>query len=133
MNCHEMMQMPELQGVMNLRAGEKGLDNSIRWIYFADCLQCIGDVRRLGAMIGIELVKDTESKEPATELTAKLIENAMQKGLLLESCGTASNTIRFLAPLVMTDEQMARGLEIFEEALREAMDSEGLLKETKTA
>ena len=32
MNCHEMMQMPELQDVMNLQAGEKGLDNSIRWI-----------------------------------------------------------------------------------------------------
>ena len=44
----------------------------------------------------------------------------MQKGLLLESCGTASNTIRFLAPLTMTDEQMERGLEIFEEALKEA-------------
>ncbi|SKB80106.1 4-aminobutyrate aminotransferase / (S)-3-amino-2-methylpropionate transaminase [Lachnospiraceae bacterium] len=93
----------------------------------------IGDVRGLGAMIGIELVKDTESKEPATELTAKLIANAIQKGLLLESCGTASNTIRFLAPLVMTDEQMERGLEIFEESLKEAMESEGLLKTTKTA
>ncbi len=81
----------------------------------------IGDVRGLGAMIGIELVKDPETKEPATELTAKLIQNALQKGLLLESCGTYSNTIRFLAPLVMTDEQMARGLEIFEEALVEAM------------
>ena len=104
-----------------------------RYMELKEEYSVIGDVRRLGAMIGIELVKDTESKEPATELTAKLIANAMQKGLLLESCGTASNTIRFLAPLVMTDEQMERGLEIFEESLREAMDSEGLLKETKTA
>ena len=86
----------------------------------------IGDVRGLGAMIGIELVKDQETKEPATELTSKLIQSALQKGLLLESCGTYSNTIRFLAPLVMTDEQMAKGLEIFEEALKEAM---GLVEE----
>ena len=72
-------------------------------------------------MIGIELVKDKESKEPATDIASKLIHNAMQKGLLLESCGTASNVIRFLAPLTMTDEQMAKGLEIFEESLKEAI------------
>ncbi len=83
----------------------------------------IGDVRGLGAMIGIELVKDKETKEPATEIAAKLVQNAIQKGLLLESCGTASNTIRFLAPLTMTDEQMEKGLEIFEEALKEAMEA----------
>ena len=82
----------------------------------------IGDVRGLGAMIGIEFVTDRETKEPATALTAKLIQNALQKGLLLESCGTASNTVRFLAPLTMTDEQMEKGLEIFEAALVEALE-----------
>lgn len=55
------------------------------------------------------------------DYAAKLIGNALQKGLLLESCGTAGNVIRFLAPLTMTDEQMARGLEIFEESLKEAI------------
>ena len=83
----------------------------------------IGDVRGLGAMIGIEFVTDRETKEPATKLVADIIHNAMQKGLLLESCGTASNTIRFLAPLTMTDEQMERGLEIFEESIREALEA----------
>ena len=83
----------------------------------------IGDVRGLGAMIGIELVKDKETKEPATELTAKLIQNAIQKGLLLENCGTAGNVVRFLAPLTMTDEQMEKGLEIFEASLKEAMEA----------
>ena len=83
----------------------------------------IGDVRGLGAMIGLELVKDKEAKEPATEIAGKLIQNALQKGLLLEGCGTAGNVIRFLAPLTMTDEQMAKGLEIFEEALREAIEA----------
>lgn len=82
----------------------------------------IGDVRGLGAMIGVELVKDRETKEPATEITGKLIQNAIQKGLLLESCGTASNVVRFLAPLTMTDEQMEKGLEIFEAALKEAIE-----------
>lgn len=85
--------------------------------------EVIGDVRGLGAMIGIEFVTDRETKEPATKLVADIIARAMQKGLLLESCGTASNTIRFLAPLTMTDEQMARGLEIFEESLQEALEA----------
>ena len=88
-----------------------------------DKYDVIGDVRGLGAMVGIEFVKDRETKEPATKLVADLIQNAIQKGLLLESCGTASNTVRFLAPLTMTDEQMERGLEIFEEALKEALEA----------
>ena len=71
----------------------------------------------------VEFVKDRETKEPATKLVADLIQNAIQKGLFLESCGTASNTVRFLAPLTMTDEQMERGLEIFEEALKEALEA----------
>ena len=77
MNCHEMMQMPELQGVMNLRAGEKGLDNSIRWIYFADCLQCIRSEFRMEDYIhGGEFVVLTNPS--VTEDSEKLL-NLVQK------------------------------------------------------
>ena len=93
-----------------------------RYNELKDKYDVIGDVRGLGAMIGLELVEDRETKEPATKIASALIHNAMQKGLLLESCGTASNVIRFLAPLTMTDEQMESGLKIFEEALVEAME-----------
>ena len=41
MNCKDMMQIQQLQNVLKLQAGESGLDNVVRWIYFADCLQCI--------------------------------------------------------------------------------------------
>ena len=92
-----------------------------RYNALKDKYDVIGDVRGLGAMIGIEFVTDRETKEPATKLVADIVRNAMQKGLLLESCGFASNTIRFLAPLTMTDEQMEKGLEIFEEAIKEAI------------
>lgn len=81
----------------------------------------VGDVRGLGAMIGLELVKDKTTKEPATDIANKLVANALQKGLLLETCGFAGNTIRFLAPLTMTDAQMESGLDIVEESLKEAM------------
>ena len=41
MNCKDMMQIPELTEVLKLKAGENGLQKSVRWIYFADCLQCV--------------------------------------------------------------------------------------------
>lgn len=80
----------------------------------------IGDVRGLGAMLGVEFVKDPISKEPAPELTSRIIQIALHKGLLLENAGSRGNVIRFLAPLPMTDEQTDAGLAIFEEALKEA-------------
>ncbi|MDO4869420.1 MAG: aspartate aminotransferase family protein [Bacillota bacterium] len=80
---------------------------------------CIGDVRGTGAMMGIEFVKDPETKEPNAELVGKIIQNAMNKGLMLEGAGTYNNVIRILSPLCVTDEQMKAGLEIFESALAE--------------
>ena len=78
----------------------------------------VGDVRGLGGMVGIEFVKDSWSKEPAPELTADIINEAARQGLLVEGAGIHGNVIRFLAPLVMTDEQLEAGLNIFERALR---------------
>ena len=80
----------------------------------------IGDVRGMGGMVGIEFVKDTKTKEPAPELTTKIIQLCAPKGLLVEGAGTYHNVIRFLAPLVMTEEQLEAGLCILEEAIQEA-------------
>ena len=77
----------------------------------------IGDVRGLGGMIGIEFVKNKETKEPAPELTAEVIQACAERGLLVEGAGTYNNVIRFLAPLVITDEQLEAGLDIFEKAI----------------
>ncbi|MBU5472246.1 aspartate aminotransferase family protein [Roseburia sp. MSJ-14] len=83
----------------------------------------VGDVRGLGAMIGIEFVKTKEGKEPYPEFVAKLIQIALQKGLMLENAGSAGNVIRFLAPLCITDEQLERGFAIFEESIKEAEEA----------
>lgn len=91
------------------------------WKKMAETYDVIGDIRGIGAMIGIEFVTDRATKEPATALVSKLIQAALQRGLLIESSGTYSNVIRFLAPLTMTDEQTAAGLRIFEDALKEAL------------
>lgn len=81
----------------------------------------IGDVRGIGAMIGMEFVKDKESKEPYPEFVNGMIQTALQKGLLLENAGSAGNVIRFLAPLCITDEQLEMGLKIYEESILETM------------
>ena len=94
-----------------------------RFESFKEKYEVVGDVRGMGAMLGVEFVKDKESKEPYPELVSKLISCALQKGLLLENAGSAGNVIRFLAPLCMTDAQMEAGLKIYEEALVEAMES----------
>lgn len=79
----------------------------------------VGDVRGLGGMIGIEFVKDSETKEPDAALTADIIQTCAKNGLLVEGAGTYNNVIRFLAPLVITEEQLEAGLDIFEAAVKE--------------
>lgn len=92
------------------------------WKRFQDMknkYEIIGDVRGKGPMIALELVKDRHTKAPATEETKKLLASCYEKGLVLLSCGHKSNVIRTLMPLVITDEQLEKGLGIFEEALSE--------------
>jgi 4-aminobutyrate aminotransferase/(S)-3-amino-2-methylpropionate transaminase len=81
--------------------------------------EIIGEVRGKGAMLGLELVKDRESKEPATDETKKLTQICFDKGLIILSCGKYGNVIRTLMPLVITDEQLEKGMQILEEGLAE--------------
>jgi len=76
----------------------------------------IGDIRSLGAMIGIELVKDQKTKEPAKEETGQIIKECLSQGLVLISAGIFGNVIRMLMPLVVTDEQLERALNILDGA-----------------
>lgn len=84
-------------------------------------LNCVGDVRGLGAMCAIELVKDQTTHEPAPQLTQALLKAANDRGLILLACGTYGNVIRFLAPLTAGDEIVREGMDIFEAALTEAV------------
>lgn len=102
----------------SLEIGEKVQAAYKKWMEKYDV---VGDVRGLGGMIGIEFVTDKKSKAPNGEIVAKIVQNAVHKGLMLENCGTYGQVIRFLAPLVMTDEQLEAGLGIFEEAIKEVL------------
>ena len=85
--------------------------------------ECVGDVRGLGAMVGIEFVKEKATKEPDAALTSAIIQECASKGLIVENAGTYGNVIRFLAPLVITDEQLQAGLHILREAIRTCSES----------
>jgi 4-aminobutyrate aminotransferase/(S)-3-amino-2-methylpropionate transaminase len=88
-----------------------------RFNEFMEHYSIVGDVRGLGAMVGMELVVDRKTKEPATAFTKQLVNRCREKGLLMISAGTYSNIIRPLMPLVITDEQLKRGLSTIEECL----------------
>jgi 4-aminobutyrate aminotransferase len=79
--------------------------------------ECIGDVRGRGLMIGVELVADRETKEPAAELRGRVIQRAFEKGLLILGCG--HNSIRFCPALTVDSAEIDLCLGIFEECLRE--------------
>jgi 4-aminobutyrate aminotransferase/(S)-3-amino-2-methylpropionate transaminase len=88
-----------------------------RFLQMQERYPIIGDVRGLGAMVGVELVLDRKTKEPAGDETKKLIKFCHEHGLILMSCGRFGNVIRTLMPLVITDDQLDEGLHIIEEGL----------------
>ena len=77
----------------------------------------IGEVRGMGPMLALELVKDRETKEPATDEAKALVQFCYERGLIILACGNFGNIIRTLMPLVITDEELDRGLTIMEEGL----------------
>ena len=76
----------------------------------------IGEIRGLGAMLGLELVKG-ENREPAADEAKQLTGFCLEKGLMVLACGSYGNVIRVLAPFVIADEQLEKGLGIIEEGL----------------
>jgi 4-aminobutyrate aminotransferase/(S)-3-amino-2-methylpropionate transaminase len=79
----------------------------------------VGDVRGVGAMWALELVKDRATRAPAKEETAEVSKRCYQKGLVTITAGTHGNVIRTLMPLVISDDQLAEGLDVLESCLAE--------------
>jgi 4-aminobutyrate aminotransferase/(S)-3-amino-2-methylpropionate transaminase len=77
----------------------------------------IGEVRGLGSMVAIELVKNRRADQPDAELTRALVHAAAARGLVILSCGVYGNVIRLLAPLTISDAVLAEGLEVLEATL----------------
>ncbi|MEM2466854.1 MAG: aminotransferase class III-fold pyridoxal phosphate-dependent enzyme, partial [Candidatus Bathyarchaeia archaeon] len=83
-----------------------------------DKYEVMGDVRGLGLMVGVELVKDRKTKEPAKELRDNIISECYKNGLIIMGAGAYHNVIRFLPPLNISEELLNKGLDIFERAVK---------------
>ena len=80
----------------------------------------IGDVRGVGAMIGFEFVKNNDPRQPDAQVCAKVVKGCSDQGLIMLSAGTYKNVIRILSPLVITPEQLDKGMTILENEIRKA-------------
>jgi 4-aminobutyrate aminotransferase / (S)-3-amino-2-methylpropionate transaminase / 5-aminovalerate transaminase len=84
-------------------------------------LTCVGEVRGLGAMVAMELVRNRDPHAPDADLAKALVQRAAVNGLVLLSCGLYANVIRILVPLTASDALIGEGLDIIEKSLREVL------------
>ena len=90
----------------------------------------IGDVRGQGAMLGMEFVKDRGTKEPYPEIVPEILNSCLKRGVILINAGIYGNCIRFLPPLVMTEQQAEYGMDQLEWAIANHLDGNGVDKKT---
>ena len=105
---------------LNARAVELGGKLTAKLKTLQTKYSCIGEVRSLGMMVAIELVKNRRADAPDAELTKAVVQAAGRRGLILLSCGVYSNVIRILAPLTIPEAQLNEGMELLEQSLAEA-------------
>jgi 4-aminobutyrate aminotransferase/(S)-3-amino-2-methylpropionate transaminase len=90
----------------------------------------VGEVRGLGPMLALELVKDRETRQPAPELTLQVLQASHRRGLIVLKSGLYDNVIRLHIPFVATDEDVNQGLDILEQALEEGETQAQVTRET---
>ena len=81
----------------------------------------IGDVRGVGAMVAIEFVKNGDPRQPNSEICPQIVKGCAEDGLVILSAGTYKNALRILSPLVITEEQLEKGLSILEVQIKKAI------------
>jgi 4-aminobutyrate aminotransferase/(S)-3-amino-2-methylpropionate transaminase len=113
------------------RARHSGERVAARFREWGERYPCIGDVRGLGAMVGMELVTDRDSRSPDKALTTRLLTAALERGLILLSAGTYGNTVRVLAPLTAEDAVIEEGLAVLEESLAAVVGSPALAEPSR--
>jgi 4-aminobutyrate aminotransferase/(S)-3-amino-2-methylpropionate transaminase len=99
----------------SIALGEKLMKRFEKW---QKNFSLIGEIRGLGAMLGLEFVKGPTG-EPAADEAKQLAAYCLEKGLLILVCGSYGNVVRVLAPFVISDEQLEKGLDILEAGLKE--------------
>ncbi|MBW3592212.1 MAG: 4-aminobutyrate--2-oxoglutarate transaminase [Actinobacteria bacterium] len=117
--AHAVLDVIEDEGLVE-RASDLGQAIRSRMESWAERFDVVGDIRGLGAMLAIEIVRDVETKEPDADLATAIVEAASARGLLLLKAGIYGNCIRVLVPLVVSDAELEEALTVWEEAIDEA-------------
>jgi 4-aminobutyrate aminotransferase/(S)-3-amino-2-methylpropionate transaminase len=107
------------------RADEVGKSIRSAWEHIAEDVPEVGEIRGVGAMVGVEFVTDRETKEPNEAFLGAVVGGAMERGLVTVSCGAYHNVLRHLIPLVISDEELDEGLGILAEVARGASGATG--------
>ena len=119
LSCRAALAVLEIFETEDLLAKGRLLGEKLRQRFdqFQNEFEVVGDVRGIGPMLALELVEDRETKAPAGDAAKKLVAYCHAKGLILLACGGYGNVIRVLMPLVITDEQLEKGLAIMADGL----------------
>jgi 4-aminobutyrate aminotransferase / (S)-3-amino-2-methylpropionate transaminase / 5-aminovalerate transaminase len=119
-SCRAALAVLEIFEKENLlqKAQALGTKLKTRFDEFKENYELVGDVRGIGPMLALELVKDRDTKAPATDEAKALVKYCFEKGLIILACGSDGNIIRALMPLVITDDQLEKGLDIIGEGLK---------------
>ena len=113
--ANAVLQVIEEEGLIE-RAESVGKAIRSRWEDLAADITEIGDVRGLGAMVGVEMVKDRGTKEPAGEYLSAFMREALRRGVVTVSCGAYHNVLRHLVPLVISDGELEEALDVLADA-----------------
>lgn len=112
----EVLKIVEEEHLLN-RAQKIGRRLKERFFQMKEKYPLIGEVRGMGAMIAIELVKDHKTKEPAVQETALIVQECIKNGVFIATAGINKNLIRMLVSLEISDEQLDEALEVLERAV----------------
>jgi 4-aminobutyrate aminotransferase / (S)-3-amino-2-methylpropionate transaminase / 5-aminovalerate transaminase len=126
--ANAVLRVIEEEGLVE-RAEEVGKTIRGRWEEAARDIPEIGEVRGLGAMVGVEFVKDRDSKEPNHDMVSRITAETTSRGVVSVSCGIYKSVLRHLMPLVITDEQLAEGLDVMIDTASTARGERGTFPE----
>ena len=117
--CRAALEVINIIGEENLldRALKIGERLKERFLKMKNKYPLIGEIRGIGAMVAIELVKDRKTKEPATQETAQIVQECLKNGVFVPTAGINKNLLRMLVSLEITDEQLDEALDVLEKAV----------------
>jgi len=122
--ANAVLEVIEEEGLIE-RASHLGKLIRERWEEIAREVPAVGEIRGVGAMVGVEMVRDRNTREPAPEFVSRLIGNAANQGVVAVSCGIYKNVLRHLTPLVITDRELEEGLDVLAESAAAALEERG--------